>query len=133
MQYAPGKKAPYTELSFGRLREVHDQIYFGRWRGGSATDGDLDEARRLLSDFVTLLVTETGGNVRADQGDYLERTLAAFRDSHTQRGSELLLAINNALSYGHRLLNLLLRARGEPNHVSREFATYHEFSDDGDE
>jgi hypothetical protein len=43
------------------------------------------------------------------------------------------LAINNVLSYGHRLLNFLLRARGESNHVSRDFAKYHESVDDGDD
>ncbi len=37
------------------------------------------------------------------------------------------------LSYAHRLLNLLLRASGEANHVSRDFAQYHVFASDGDE
>ncbi len=39
------KEAPYTELSFGRIREIHDQVYFGRWRGPSPTDDDLRQAQ----------------------------------------------------------------------------------------
>jgi hypothetical protein len=132
MTYAAGTRPPYTELLFGRIREVHDRVYFGRWRDG-ATDLDLQVAKRHLAEFVDLLVRETGCNPLSDQQDYLEKTLTAFQDVQTRKGSELLLAINNVLSYGHRLLNFLLRARGEPNHVSRDFGKYHESMDEGDE
>ena len=127
------KKAPYTELSFGRIREIHDQVYFGRWRGPSPTDDDLRQAERQLAEFIELLVAEAGSNPPADQRDYLDKTLAAFRDTKTHQGSELFKAMNDALSYGHRLLNFLLRARGEANHTSRDFARHHVFSSDGDE
>ncbi len=132
MPHAAGTRPPYTELLFGRVREIHDQVYFGRWRDG-ATDHDLQVAKRHLGEFVDLLVRETGYSPPPDQREYLDKTLNAFKDMQTRQGSELLLAINNVLSYGHRLLNFLLRARGEPNHVSREFAKYHEFVDEGDE
>lgn len=133
MERPAAKKAPYTGLGFGRIREIHDQVYFGRWRGPSPTDDDLLQAQHQLSEFIELLVAEAGPNPPADQRDYLAKTLAAFRDTQTQRGSELFQALNNTLSYGHRLLNFLLRAMGEPNHVSRDFAHYHVFSSDGDE
>ncbi len=133
MPHAAGTKPPYTALPFGRIREIHDRVYFGRWRRDDATDIDLQLARRQLAEFVDLLVRETGSSPPLDQRDYLEKTLGAFRDAQTFQGSELLLALNNTLSYGHRLLNFLLRARGEPNHVSRDFAKYHESSDEGDE
>ncbi len=132
MPYAAGTRPPYTELLFGRIREIHDQVYFGRWRDG-ATDHDLQVAKRHLAEFLDLLVRETESNPPPDLHDYLGKTLAAFKDVQTRQGSELLLAINNVLSYGHRLLNFLLRARGEPNHVSRDFANYHESLDEGDE
>ncbi|MGE5849025.1 MAG: hypothetical protein ACM362_02720 [Candidatus Methylomirabilota bacterium] len=132
MPYAAGTRPPYTELLFGRIREIHDRVYFGRWRD-DATDHDLQVAKRHLAEFVDLLVRETGNNPPPDQHDYLDKTLAAFKDVQTRQGSELLLAINNVLSYGHRLLNYLLRARGELNHVSRDFAKYHESLDEGDE
>jgi len=133
MPHAEGTRPPYTELLFGRIREIHDRVYFGRWRREDATENDLQGATRQLAEFVDLLVREAGSNPPPDQRDYLDKTLGAFRDTQTLRGSELLLALNNTLSYGHRLLNFLLRARGEPNHVSRDFAMYHESSDEGDE
>ena len=133
MPHAAGTRPPYTELLFGRIREIHDRVYFGRWRREDATENDLQVTRRQLAEFVDLLVRETGNNPSSDQRDYLDRTLTAFKDVQTRQGSELLLAINNVLSYGHRLLNFLLRARGEPNHVSRDFAKYHESLDEGDE
>jgi hypothetical protein len=133
MPHLAGKKPPYTELGLGGIREIHDRVYFGRWRREDATENDLQGARRHLSEFVDLLVREAASNPPPDQRDYLDKTLAAFQDVQTRQGSEFLLAINNVLSYGHRLLNFLLRARGEPNHVSRDFAKYHESSDEGDE
>jgi len=133
MERPAARKPPYTELSFGRIREIHDQVYFGRWRGPSPTDDDLLQAQRQLSEFVELLVAEAGTNPPPDQRDYLDKTLAAFRDIQVRRGSELFQALNNTLSYGHRLLNFLLRARGEAHHVSRDFAPYHVFGSEGDE
>jgi hypothetical protein len=133
MPHLAGKRPPYTELSLGRIREIHDRVYFGRWRDGSATDHDLEETRRQLSEFVGLLVGEVEAQPPPDLGGYLEKTLAAHGDVQTLQDSELFQAINNTLSYGHRLLNFLLRAKGEPNHVSRDFAVYHESSGDGDE
>ena len=133
MERPAAKKPPYTELSFGRIREIHDQVYFGRWRGPSPTDDDLLQAQRQLSEFVELLVAEAGTNPPPDQRDYLDKTLAACRDIQVRRGSELFQALNNTLSYGHRLLNFLLRARGQAYHVSRDFAPYHVFGSEGDE
>ena len=133
MERPAARKSPYTELSFGWIREIHDQVYFGPWRGPSPTDDDLLQAHRQLSEFIEMLKAEAGTDPPPDQRDYLAKTLAAFRDTQTQRGSELFQALNNTLSYGHRLLNFLLRARGEANHVSRDFAQYHLFSSDGDE
>lgn len=49
------------------------------------------------------------------------------------RAPDLFRAMNAALSYGHRVLDLLLRARGEGNHVSRDFAGYHDLAEGGDE
>lgn len=126
-------KAPYAELSFGRIREIHDRVYFGRWRGPSPTDEDLRLARRQLAEFIERLVAEAGTNPTPDQRAYLDKTLAAFQETETRQGSELFKAVNDALSYGHRVLNFLLRARGEENHVSRDFARFHDFSSDGDE
>lgn len=39
--------------------------------------------------------------------------------------STVLLAINNTLSYGHRVLDILLQGKEESIHVSRDFAHYY--------
>lgn len=133
MERPAAKNPPYTELAFGRIREIHDQVYFGRWRGPAPTDDDLLRARRQLSEFIELLVAEAGSNPPPEQRDYLDKALAAFRDIQVRQGSDLFQALNNTLSYGHRLLNFLLRARGEANHVSRDFGQHHVDGSDSDE
>jgi hypothetical protein len=132
MERSAAKNPPYTGLCLGRIREIHDEVYFGRWRGPSPTDEDLRAAQQGLSEFIELPVAEAGNNPPPEQRDYLDKALTAFRDIQTRWGAELFQALNNTLSYGHRVLNFLLRARGEGNHVSRDFARYHVFGAEGD-
>ena len=125
----------YQGLMYPQLREAHDRIYFGAWRGASPTLADLKEARRLLGSFLGALEED----LRQASPPGAQEILAKARDSYRQvepegsPGSSVLLAINNALSYGHRVLDRLLRARGEGNHVSRDFAAYYAVSGNGDE
>ena len=125
----------YDGLQYPRIRERHDQIYFGRWREASGTDDDLEEVWRQLQGYVKLLEAEVGPDAPSSQRDYLgkAKSALALSDPRTNRGSELFQAINATLSYGHSVLNLLLRARGEANHVSRDFAPYYDFACDADE
>lgn len=127
--------SPYDGLTYRQIRELHDRIYFGRWRGASGTDDDLERVWRQLQEYVKLLSAEVGPDGPSDQHDYLGRAKSALAlsDPRTNRGSELFQAINATLSYGHSVLNLLLRARGEGNHVSRDFAPYYDFACDADE
>ena len=48
----------YRGLLYPDLREAHDRIYFGAWRGASPTLGDLVEARRQLESFLDALEKE---------------------------------------------------------------------------
>lgn len=126
---------PYRDLSYPHLREAHDRIYFGAWRGSSPTMGDLRDVYRQLGNFLETLEQE----LRQDSPRRTREYLAKAREAHRQAnpevttGSAVLLAINNALSYGHRVLDILLREKGEPNHRSRDFAQYYEFSLDEDQ
>lgn len=125
----------YDGLQYPRIRECHDQIYFGRWRGVSGTDDDLEDVWRQLREYVQLLAAEVGPDAPLDQRDYLGKAKAALAlsDPRANRGSELLQAINATLSYGHSVLNLLLRSRGEANHLSRDFAPYYDSAGNADE
>ncbi len=135
MKRRPEGASPYDGLSYPQIRELHDRIYFGRWRAASGTDDDLKQVWRQLQEYVRLLSAEVGGDASADQLGYLGRASSALArsDPRTNRGSELFQAINATLSYGHSVLNLLLRSRGEANHVSRDFAPYYDFACDADE
>ena len=125
----------YQGLPYAQLREAHDRIYFGAWRGPSPTLADLIEARRQLGSFLDALEQE----LRQASPPGVQEILAKARDFYRQvepessSGSAVLLAINNALSYGHRALDRLLRAQGEGNHVSRDFAPYYAVSGNRDE
>lgn len=126
---------PYQGLSYPDLREVHDRIYFGAWRGSSPTLVCLQEAYRQLETFLDLLEH----TLSPDSPGRAKECLAKAREMHgqatpeTATDSTVLLAINNALSYGHRVLDILLREKGDPIHVSREFAQYYDRASDGDE
>ena len=128
-------QSPYDGLQYPLIRELHDQIYFGRWRGVSGTDKDLDDVWRQLQEYVQLLAAEVGPDAPSDQRDYLGKAKAALALSapRANRGPELFQTINATLSYGHSVLNLLLRSRGEANHLSRDFAPYYDFTCDADE
>jgi hypothetical protein len=126
----------YRGLLYPHLREAHDRIYFGAWRGASPTLGDLVEARRQLESFLDALEKELQqASPPPGAREYQAKAREAYRqvEPESAPGPAVLLAINNALSYGHRVLDRLLRAKGEGNHVSRAFAVYYDASDVGDE
>ncbi len=135
MRRIPEGASPYAGLTYPQIRKLHDRIYFGKWREASGTDDDLEEVWRQLQEYVRLLEAEVGPDAPSNQRDYLGRAKSALAlsDHRTNRGSELFQAINATLSYGHSVLNLLLRSRGEGNHVSRDFAPYYDFACDADE
>jgi hypothetical protein len=127
----------YRGLLYPHLRAAHDRIYFGGWRGSSPTVDDLLEARRQLVCFLDALEEELHKTSPQGAKEYLAKARDAYRQVEVEvesaPGPAVLLAINNALSYGHRVLDRLLRAKGEGNHVSRAFAEYYDGSVDGDE
>lgn len=124
----------YRALLYPDLREAHDRIYFGAWRGSSPTLADLKEAHQQLGRFLAALERELQHGSPPGGNEYLAKAREAYRqaDPEIGAGAAVLLAINNTLSYGHRVLDRLLRAVGEENHVSRAFARYYESPRGGD-
>ena len=125
----------YQGLLYPNLREAHDRIYFGAWRGSSPTLGDLVEARRQLECFLDALEQELRQASPPGAREHLAQAREVYRqvEPESAPGPAVLLAINNALSYGHRVLDRLLRAKGEGNHVSRAFAGYYDGAGAGGE
>jgi hypothetical protein len=127
----------YRGLLYPHLREAHDRIYFGAWRGSSPTVDDLLEARRRLEGFLDALEEELHRVSPPGAAEYLAKARDAYRQvevtPEAAPGPAVLLAINNALSYGHRVLDRCLRAQGAGNHVSRAFAAFYDGSGAVDE
>lgn len=125
---------PYQGLRYADLREAHDRIYFGAWRGTSPTLLCIQEAYRQLGSFLDALEQTLG----PDSPGRAKECLAKARETHRQADpqastdSTILLAINNTLSYGHRVLDILLREKGESIHMSRAFAGYYDAVGDDD-
>ena len=118
----------YRGLLYPHLREVHDRIYFGAWRGPSPTLADLSEAHQQLGHFLDALEQELQGTGPPGAREYLAKAREVHRlaDPKGPDDATVLLAINNALSYGHRVLDRLLRAQGEATHISRAFARHYD-------
>lgn len=129
-----GPTLPYQGLSYPDLREAHDRIYFGAWRGTSPTLVCLQEAHRQLGSFLDALEHTLGPDSPGRAKECLAKAREAYRqaDPEASTDSTILLAINNALSYGHRVLDILLREKGDPIHASREFAQYYDGVGHGD-
>lgn len=125
---------PYQGLSYPDLREAHDRIYFGRWRGSSPTLAHLLDAYRQLGGFLDALEQ----TLAPDSSGRTKECLAKARETHrranpeTTTDSTVFMAINNTLSYGHRALDILLQEKGQPNHVTRDFAQYYDLVQDED-
>ena len=118
----------YEGLQYPELRRVHDRVYFGAWRGSSPGPSDLKEAYHQLGRFLDALEQELQGTGPPGAREYLAKAREVHRlaDPKGPDDATVLLAINNALSYGHRVLDRLLRAKGEANHVSRAYARYYD-------
>jgi len=125
----------YQGFLYPHLREAHDRVFFGAWRGSSPTVADLKEAQGHLGRFLDGLGRELQQASPPGAQEYLAKAREAYRqvDPEAAAGPTVLLAINNALSYGHRVLDRLLRAQGQPNHASRAFAAHYDGAGDGDE
>ena len=125
----------YQGLLYPELRAAHDRVYFGAWRGTSPTAADLQAARRQLEAFLDGLEREVQGGGPPGTQEYLAKARDAYRliDPEAGGGPDSLRAINNALSFGHRVLDRLLRAQGQGNHLSRGFARFYDSPGGGDE
>lgn len=112
---------------YPHLRRIHDRIYFGAWRG-SPSPTDLQEVYRQLGSFLDTLEQELYQDSPPRAKEYLVRARETYRQADPERiiDSTVLLAVNNTLSYGHRVLDILLQAKGESIHVSRDFAQYYD-------
>ena len=121
---------PYRGLAFAHLCEAHDRIYFGGWRMPAATPLDFRRAYRQIGRFLEALGRECERSGTPEAGRYLDQARAALgRVDPAVEVDGAVLALDNALSYGHHALNSLLRHYRVPTHNPENFARFYDASE----
>ncbi|MBI3084363.1 MAG: hypothetical protein HYY88_01300, partial [candidate division NC10 bacterium] len=118
---------PYRELPFANLREAHDRLYYGAWRGPNATDRDHQRAYYQLGRYLGVLADEVQRARSIEARTYLAKARVAYGKADPElHGEEVLRHLDNALSYAHTALNALLRHSRAPNHDPRDFEAFYD-------
>ncbi len=118
---------PYRDLEFAGLRETHDRLYYGAWRGPNATDRDHQRAYFQLGRHLGMLADEVLRARSLEARSYLTRARAAYAKANPEaEGIEPLGSLDNALSYAHSALNALLRHNRASVHDPRDFETFYD-------
>ncbi len=121
---------PYRGLAFGHLCETHDRIYYGGWRRPAAMPLDFRRAYRRIERFLDALAQECARSHDAEAGQLLEKAKASFAKAEPDMlTSEDTIALDHALSYGHHVLNALLRRYRMPRHDPADFQASYDVVD----
>lgn len=120
--------APYRELPFANLREAHDRLYYGSWRGPAASSRDAQRAYYQLGRYLGILADEVQRARSLEARSYLAKARAAYTKADPEAAGEeaALRSLDNALSYAHSALNALLRHTRAPTHDPREFESFYD-------
>ncbi len=119
--------APYRGLLYAHLREAHDHLYYGPWRGLSSSILDLQRAHHQLGEYLETLEREVTLAGSTEAKTYLEKAQIAYlRANPTACPNADTINLDNALSYAHYALNCLLRKRGAPNHNPDAFEAFYD-------
>ncbi len=118
---------PYHELPFAHLREAHDRLYYGPWRGPSATPRDHQRAFFQLGRYLGSLAAEVQRARSIEARNYLAKARAAYGKADPEAGGEAALrSLDSALSYAHTALNALLRHSRAPTHDPHDFESFYD-------
>ena len=134
--YHPGKRTsstggevpcPYLSLPLAELRAGHDQIYFGPWRKMEATQLDIQRAYNQLGRHLTAIGTTLAKRELPSARCDLAKAREAYLSADPREGSPgLLLLLDNALSYAHRVIDDLLHEIGLPPHHPMDFESWYD-------
>jgi hypothetical protein len=118
---------PYRDLEFAGLRESHDRLYYGAWRGPNATDRDHQRAYFQLGRYLGVLADEVQRARSVEARGYLTKARKAYTAADpATHGEAALRSLDNALSYAHSALSALLRHYRAPAHDPREFESFYD-------
>jgi hypothetical protein len=118
---------PYRPLPLARLREAHDQLYFGWWRAPGATDRDLQRTYFQLGRYLAGLADEVQRSRSLEARRYLTKARRAYAKADPQvHGIEASRNLDNALSFAHSALNALLGQYRTPSHNPGDFESFYD-------
>ncbi len=118
---------PYRELEFANLREAHDRLYYGAWRGPALTAQDLERAYYQLGRYLGLLADEVQRARSLEARRYLGKARAAYAKADPETGGEeALRSLDSAVSFAHSALNALLLHSRAPAHDPRDFEAFYD-------
>lgn len=128
LQAPPGP--PYHGLPFAHLREAHDRLYYGAWRSQAATERDFQRAYRQISRHIDALSEEIERSRSAEGKKFLDKAREAFAGVDPEIStSGTVVSLDNALSYGHKALNALLRQYRMPIHDPAAFGGFYDVAE----
>ncbi len=117
---------PYRGLLYAHLREAHDRLYYGPWRGLSASVRDLQRAYHQLGGYLETLERGVANAGSAEAKTYLEKAQGAhLRADPRSYPDTAMLNLYYALAYAQHSLNCLLRREGVPNHHPEAFQSFY--------
>ena len=121
---------PYRGLPFAYLREAHDRLYYGAWRGSAATVVDVRRACRQLQRYLNTLSREIERSRSAEAQKSLEKAQKAFASTDPELSTaDPTLGLDNALAYAHGALNVLLHQYRMPTHDPEAFAGFYDVTE----
>lgn len=126
-ELAAPPSVPYQGLPFAHLREAHDHLFYGVWRGPSMTVRDLQRAYHELGRYLDKLSSEVGRSRSREAKAYLDKAMEVYGQVDPGAYAEgALVQVDNALSYGHKALNALLRHYRVPVHDPGDFLSWYD-------
>jgi len=118
---------PYRALEFANLREAHDRLYYGAWRGPAPTDQDARRAYFQMGRYLSALAEEVQRARSIDARRSLAKARAAYGKADPAiPGGEMFRSLDSALSYAHSALNALLLHSRSSAHDPRGFESFYD-------
>lgn len=118
---------PYRDLPFARLREAHDQVFYGAWRAPKATVRDLQRAYHQLGRYLDMLAREVERSRSKEAKTFLAKAREAYDQIDLEGYPEgTSIQLDSVLAYCHRTLDGLLQQYRVPAHDPRHLEAYYD-------
>lgn len=120
---------PYKGQLHSDLKAYHDNLFFGDWRLDASNIYDLQRTYYMLEKYLDAVEKRFDGKMDAYCKGILEKARGISLNCDPKIfGYDSIWSLDSVLSLAHTLLNRLLRADGEQNHLVTDWEAYYEIS-----